>query len=88
MSSYNKETNKESGLTEEFIITIRNANGIETFDGMPTVMDTINNLLSDKEFYEFIDEFSFKINAVRSATEMKPESKQGHGNLDIEDYRI
>lgn len=88
VSSYNKETNKELGLTEASICALKNANGMETFEGMPKVIDTLNNLLSDSEFYEFLDELSFKANAVRSATNMTSEQKHGIGNMDVEGYYI
>lgn len=88
VSSYNKEMNQELGLTETSIQMLQNANGMETFDGMPTVMETLNNLLSDKDFYEFLDELSFKANMVRSAANMTPEQKHGMGNFDVEGYHI
>lgn len=88
VSSYNKETNKELGLTEASIQMLQNANGMESFDGMPTVMDTLNNLLSDRSFYEFLDELSFKANAIRGAANMTPEQKHGMGNLNVEGYYI
>lgn len=88
VSSYNKETNKELGLTETSIHMLQNANGMETFEGMPTVMETLNNLLSDRDFYDFLDELSFKANMVRSAANMTPEQKQGMGNFDVEGYRL
>lgn len=88
VSSYNKEMNQKLGLTEASIQMLQNANGMETFDGMPTVMETLNNLLSDREFYEFLDELSFKANMVRAAANMTPEQKHGMGNFDVEGYHI
>lgn len=88
VSSHNKEMNQELGLTETSIQMLQNANGMETFDGMPTVMETLNNLLSDRDFYEFLDELSFKANMVRSAANMTAEQKRGMGNFDVEGYYI
>ena len=88
VSSYNKETNKELGLTETSIQMLQRANEMEAFDGMPRVIDTLNNLLSDKDFYEFLNDLSFKANAVRGAANMTPEQKQGMDNLNVEGYYI
>lgn len=88
VSSFNKETNKELGLSEEAIRLLQNANVMDSFNGMPTVIETINNMLSDRDFYEFLYELSFKTNAVRSGRNMPPEQKSNLGNMDIEGYRI
>lgn len=88
ISSYNKEANKELGLTEASIQMLQNVNGMESFDRMPTVMDTLNNLLSDHDFYEFLDELSFKANTVRDVANMTSEQKHGMGNMDLEEYYI
>lgn len=88
ISSYNSETNKELGLTEASIQMLQKANKMESIDGMPIVMDTLNNLLSDKDFYEFLDELSFKANLVHSAVNMTPEQKHGMENMNVEGYYI
>lgn len=88
VSSYNRNINKELGLTEDTIRALKDANKMERFDGMPKVIDTINNLLSDGEFYKFIDELSLKVNTVCYATKLTSEQKHRIGNLDIEGYYI
>lgn len=88
ISSYNKEMNKQLGLTEASIQMLQNANEIKSFDGIPTVMDTLNNLLSDHEFYEFLDALSFKANVVRDVANMTLEQKYSMGNINVEGYYI
>ena len=88
VSSYNKEMNRELGLTETSITMLQELNGMKNFDGLPAVIDTLNNLLSDRGFYEFLAELSFKANMVYSAANMTSEQKHGMGNVDVEGYHI
>lgn len=66
---------------------MKNANGVKSFDRMPKVIDILNNLLSNHNFYKFLDELSFKVNAVR-AVNMTPEQKHGMCNVNVEGYYI
>lgn len=88
VSSYNKEMNQELGLTETSIKMLQKVNGMENFDGMSTVIDTLNNLLSDRDFYEFLDGLSFKANMIYSVANMTSEQKHVMGNFDVESYHI
>lgn len=88
ISSDNKNISDELGLTEESIEMLKRAKGIETFEGMPTVTKYINSFLSDPDFYNFLEDLSFKENRVRSAQNMTPEQKSKLGQIDVEGYNI
>ena len=88
VSSYNKEMNKELGLSEASIQKLQNAREMETLDGMPTVIDTLNNLLSDDAFYEFLNKIVLKTYAIQGAVNMTSEQKCSVGNMDVEGYYI
>lgn len=88
VSSYNKKMNKELGLIETSIQMLQRANELESFNGIPGVMDILNNLLSDEEFYEFLSDLIFKASTVRGVTNMTLEQKKGVSNLNVVDYYI
>ena len=67
---------------------LKRSKGIETFEGMPTVTKYINSFLSDPDFYNFLEDLSFKENRVRSAQNMTPEQKSKLGQIDVEGYNI
>lgn len=88
ISSDNMDVSKELGLSETSIEMLKRSNSTENFDGMPTVSDYINNLLSDGEFYQFIEDLIFKVNGVQCATNMTPEVKQKLPQFNYEGYYI
>ena len=88
VSSFNKETNTSLGLTETSINALKFANRTKCFNGMPTVMDILNILLSDYDFYDFLSRLSFKANSIHIAVNMTPEQKHSLGDLNIESYYI
>lgn len=87
ISSQNKPIHEELGLSEEAIGMLKIAKETEIFDGMPTVLDTLNSLLSDRDFYEFLDDVTFKSQQVKSALNGNID-KSNMGNFDVEGYYI
>lgn len=88
VSSYNKETNKELGLTEASILFLKKVNEKKSFEEIPTVMEILNKLLSDKEFYDFLDGILFKASELKSLYDASDKDKQNTGNLNLEGYYI
>ena len=87
ISSQNKPIHEELGLSEEAIGMLKIAKETEGFDGMPTVLDTLNNLLSDRDFYDFLDDVTFKAQQVKAALNGNID-KSHMGNFDVEGYYI
>lgn len=87
ISSQNKPIHEELGLSEEAIGMLKIAKETEGFDGMPTVLDTLNSLLSDRDFYEFLDDVTFKAQQVKAALNGNID-KSNMGNFDVEGYYI
>lgn len=87
ISSQNKSIHEELGLCEAAIDMLKTAKATETFDGMTTLLDTLNGLLSDRDFYNFLDDVTFKTQQVKSVLEGQID-KSNMGSFDIEGYYI
>jgi len=87
ISSQNKPIHEELGLSEEAISMLKTAKEIESFDGMPSLLDTLNGLLSDRDFYDFLDDVTFKAQQVKAALNGNID-KSNMGNFDVEGYYI
>ena len=87
ISSQNKPIHEELGLTEETIGMLKTAKKTESFDGMPSLLDTLNGLLSDRDFYDFLDDVTFKAQQVKAALNGNID-KSNMGNFDVEGYYI
>lgn len=87
ISSQNKSVNEEYGLSEEALSMLKQAMTTDRFDGFPSIMSVINELLSDREFYEFIDDASFKTETLKAAM-ANGIDKSHMGNFDVEGYYI
>ena len=87
ISSQNKPIHEELGLTEEAIGMLKVAKETEGFDGMPSLLDTLNGLLCDRDFYDFLDDVTFKAQQVKAALNGNID-KSNMGNFDVEGYYI
>ena len=87
ISSQNKPIHEELGLSEEAIGMLKIAKETEGFDGMPTVLDTLNSLLSDRDFYDFLDDVTFKAQQVKAVLDGQID-KSNMGTFDVEGYYI
>jgi transcriptional regulator with XRE-family HTH domain len=86
-SSQNKPIHEELGLSEEAIGMLKIAKETKSFDGMPSLLDTLNGLLSDRDFYDFLDDVTFKAQQVKAALNGNID-KSNMGNFDVEGYYI
>lgn len=87
ISSQNKSIHEELGLSEEAIGMIKTAKETDGFIGGPTLIDTLNELLSDRDFYEFLEDVSFKTSQVKSV--LNGNFDRSHmGNINVEGYFI
>ncbi len=59
----------------------------QALDGMPTLLDTLNGLLSDRDFYDFLDDLTFKAYQVKTVLNGQID-KSRMGNFDVEGYHI
>lgn len=87
ISSHNKSIHEELGLSEEAIGLLKTAKLTETFDGMPTLLDTLNSLLSDRDFHDFLDDITFKAEQVKAVLNGRID-KSHLASIDIEGYYI
>ena len=51
------------------------------------MLDTLNGLLSDRDFYDFLDDLTFKADQVKTVLNGKVD-KSSMGNFDVEGYHI
>lgn len=87
ISSANKDMHEELGLSEDAITLMKYAKDTEGFNGAAPLIKLLDSLLSDKDFYEFLEELDLKAEQVRSVLNGKFD-KSNAGNLDIEGYFI
>ena len=87
ISSENKDMHEELGLSEDAIALMKYAKDTGEFNGATPLIKLLDSLLSDKDFYEFLEELDLKAEQVRSVLNGKFD-KSNAGNLDIEGYFI
>jgi len=87
ISSQNKSIHEELGLSEEAISMLKTAKATDTFEGMTRLLDTLNELLSDRDFYEFLDDVTFKSQQVKAVLNGQIDKKH-LGNFNVEGYYI
>ena len=87
ISSQNKSIHEELGLSEKAIGMLETAKTTETFDGMHTLLDTLDGLLSDRNFYDFLDDVTFKAHQVKAVLDGQIDNSHT-GTFDVEGYYI
>ena len=65
VSAENKAANETLGLSEEAIQFLKRAKAYNHATDFPTALELINGLLSDKDFYEFLDDLGYKASKYR-----------------------
>lgn len=89
VSAENKTMNEQLGLSEDAIELLKNAYGQLNFEGCDDIITVIDNLLSDKEFYSFIEDLTFKVALINGIKNMKEEERRKlPGTINIEGYYI
>ena len=87
ISSENKAINEELGLSEDAIDMLKRAKDADSFDGGPDLIATVNELLSDRDFYDFLDDAVLKSSQIKAVMEGNVD-RSHMGNFDLEGYFI
>ena len=87
ISSENKALHEELGLSESAITLMKYAKDTEGFESTTPLIKLLDSLLSDKDFYAFLEELELKSTQVRNVLNGKF-NKSKMGNFDIEGYFI
>ena len=90
VSSYNKEYGEELGLSESAIECLKRAKEMypQTDIERTRTIPYLDELLSDKDFYEFLDALFYYIDGLRGAQGMTDAMKDHFKELDIEGYFV
>ena len=90
VSSYNKEYSEELGLSEAAVECLKRAKEMypQTDMEQTHTMPYLDELLSDKEFYEFLDALYYYVEGLQGAQGMTDEMKEHFKGLDIEGYFV
>ena len=88
LSSSNVDIHKELGLSEKAIEKLKAAKSADAFDGIPRIIDTLNDLLADGDFYNFLDDINFKTSVIKAFKEHPEKNERLLGNFNIEGYYI
>lgn len=90
VSSYNKNISEEIGLSEEAIEHLKHAKQMypQTDPERVKTMPYLDELLSDKDFYEFLDALYYYVEGLQSTQDMTEEMKEHFRGLDIEGYFV
>ena len=87
ISSENKALHEELGLSESAITLMKYAKDTEGFESTTPLIKLLDSLLSDKDFYAFLEGLELKSTQVRNVLNGKF-NKSKMGNFDIEGYFI
>ena len=90
VSSYNKDISEELGLSESAVEHLKHAKQLypQADPECIKTMPYLDELLSDKDFYEFLDALYYYVEGLGGARSMTDEMKEHFRGLDIEGYFI
>lgn len=90
VSSYNKAYSEELGLSETAVEYLKLAKEMypQTNIKRTHTMPYLDELLSDKEFYEFLDALYYYVEGLQKTQNMKDEMNEHFKRLDIERYFV
>lgn len=89
ISAENIDINVALGLSEDAITMLKRAHEYDKDAGeFPVPTKLINDLFSDKTFYEFLEELSYKASKLRILQRHTAESPDLRSDLDLEGYYI
>lgn len=90
VSSYNKEYSEELGLSEKAVELLKRAKEMypQTDLERTRTMPYLDELLSDNEFYEFLDALYYYVEGLHGTQGMTDEMKEHFKGLDIEGYFV
>lgn len=76
VSSENKELHKALGLSERAITLIKRAHKTDRSGTCSTVVPVLDDLLSNVDFYRFLEDLSLKIENLKKLAQMTGEEKE------------
>ena len=90
VSANNKGYNKELGLSESSIVLLRRAKDYaqQTDEAKSNTMPYLDELLSDSEFYQFLEDLHFYVENLKTTENMDDEMKARFSGLNVEDYFV
>ena len=88
LSSNNIDIHKELGLSEKAIEKLKATKAVDAFEGISRIITTLNELLSDSDFYNFLDGLNFKTSIIKAYKENPEKNECLHGNFNIKSYYI
>lgn len=92
ISSSNRGYNEELGLSDGSIEFLKRAKdmfgGINVADNTEKTMPYLDELLSDKEFYEFLDGLHYYVEGLGGSDGLPDEMKERFKGLNVEGYFI
>ncbi|MEG0579397.1 MAG: helix-turn-helix transcriptional regulator [Niameybacter sp.] len=87
VSSDNKELHKQLGLSEEAINSLKKAQVTSSAPHCTDVVTTLNALLSDREFYAFLEDLTYKTETLRTLINQSAEEKSNRpAGINMEGY--
>ena len=87
VSSQNREIHKALGLSEEAVNLIKRANALGGRDYCTDEISLLNEILSDVDFYRFLEDLAFKVDNLKRLKNQTPEEKsQRPQGLNVEGY--
>jgi DNA-binding XRE family transcriptional regulator len=89
ISSRNKELHKQLGLSEEAVNWIKRAHDTGTFENCTDITTILNSLLSDRDFYTFLEDLTFKAQSLKSLLDQTEEEvRKRPAGINMEGYFI
>lgn len=89
VSSDNKEIHKQLGLSEDAVNWIKRAKTTGNFENCTDVITTLNSLLSDRDFYSFLEDLNFKTEYLKALMNQSEEEKRKRPmGINMEGYFI
>lgn len=88
VSSYNKDYSEELGLSDTSVEFLRRAKNMYPQTDLECVhtMPYLDELLSDKDFYEFLDGLYYSVESLKTAQAAKERMQKAYEGLNIEGY--
>ena len=90
VSSYNKDYSDEFGLSDSSVEFLRKARNMYPQTDLQCVhtMPYLDELLSDKDFYEFLDSLYYSVKNIKIAQATKESIQKAYKGLNLEGYFI
>ena len=90
VSAKNKSYNEELGLSESSIELLKKAKGYaeQKDTDRANTIPYLDELLSDKEFFQFLEDLHYYVENLKTAEAMDDEMRERFKGLNVEDYFV